>query len=191
MLYDLEKLRLHVEGRVSPARYEHSLAVQKAAIMLAKRYNADWFKAGVAGLLHDVCKSDNHEDTLNYLRACGILPDIITLENPYVWHAIAGAEYVREELRVDDDEIVSAIRWHCTTRANMSLLEKIVYVADKISEDRDYDDVIMYRKMAENSLESVIRSVLAWTIKKVVSSGKPLIKEAFEAYNYYVLEELQ
>jgi nicotinate-nucleotide adenylyltransferase len=189
MLYDLEKLRLHVEGRVSPARYEHSLAVQKMAIQLAKRYGADWYKAGVAGLLHDVCKSTDDGETLNYLRACGILPDILTLENPGVWHAIAAAEYVQEVLGVSDGEIISAIRWHATAREDMTTLEKVIYVADLISEDRDFDDAPMLRKMAENSLEAVLRYSLGWIIRQVTNRGKPIIQETWEAYNYYVLEE--
>jgi nicotinate-nucleotide adenylyltransferase len=191
MLPDLEKLRLHVEGRVSPARYEHSLAVQKMAIYLAKRHGADWYKAGVAGLLHDVCHDVEEADQLNYMRACGILPDILTLENPKVWHAIAGAEYAEDVLGVKDSEIISAIRWHTTARADMTVLEKVVYVADMVSGDRTFDDAPMLRKMAENSLEAVLRYSLGHNIQRVISRGKPIIQETWEAYNYYVLEEKQ
>ena len=189
MLPDLEKLRAHVQEKLSPERYRHSIAVQKAAMSLAKRHGADWYKAGVAGLVHDICKGMDEAEQLNYLRACGILPDILTLENPPIWHAMAAACYAEDALGIDDQEILDAVRYHATGRADMSLLEKVVYVADLISEAREFEDAPMMRKMAENTLDGVIRYSLRYIIHKVVRQGNPLVQDAWEAYNFYILDE--
>lgn len=189
MTYDLEKLRLHIAGRLTPKRYNHSVEVQKAATRLAKHYGIDWYKAGVAGLLHDVCHDMSYGDQLNYLRSCGILPDDLTLENPPLWHAIAGSVYVRDALGIDDEEIASAIRWHTSGRAEMSMMEKVVYVADLVSNDRDSPDLPMLREMAGQSLDTVMLYSLRYTLGRILHKGYPLVREAWEAYNYYLIKE--
>lgn len=185
MLYDMEKLRRQVEQRLSPARYRHSVAVQKAAMSLAKQYRADWYKAGVAGLLHDICHDMTPQAQLNYLRSCGILLDIFTLENPSLLHAIAGSVYIREAMGVDDEEILSAVRFHTTARRDMTTLEKVVYVADLVSEDRSFPDSAMLRQMAGQSLDAVLHYSLSYTMHKLIQGGKPIVQDAWEAYNAY------
>lgn len=186
MLPDIEKLRRQVEDKLSPERYRHSVAVQKQAVHLAGIHGGDWYKAGVAGLVHDVCHDMSYDEQLNYLRCCGILLDTLTMENPAVWHAICAGIYVEEVLGISDGEIVSAVRFHTTGRRAMSLLEKIVYVADLTSEDRVFSDSVELRALAEQSLDAVMKRSLQYTVAKLVREGNPLIQDAWEAYNYYI-----
>lgn len=186
MLLDLEKLRRAVEERLSPKRYAHSLAVEKQAAALARLHGADWFKAAAAGLLHDICHDLDEASQLNYLRSCGILLDVLTLENPPIWHAISGARYVQDVLGVTDREIVDAIRYHTTGRRDMSPLEKVVYVADLTSDDRTYPGVETYREAAGQSLDKVMRLSLRHTLQGLTDAGKPIVQDAYEAYNYYL-----
>lgn len=186
MLYDLEKLRVQVQQRLTPRRYAHSIAVQKQAVYLAKQYGADWYKAGVAGLVHDVCKDMDQDAQLNYLRSCGILLDVLTQDHPPVWHAIAGAEYAHRVMGIDDDEICGAIRYHTTGRRAMTLLEKVIYIADLTSEDRNYPDVGRVRKLATQSLDDAVWYCQRYIMGKLVLAGEPIMQEAWEAYNYYL-----
>lgn len=185
MLLDMEKLRSAMQARLTPARYAHSLAVRKQAMLLAGRFEYDWYKAGIAGLVHDVCKCMDLDAQLNYLSACGILLDDFTLAHPGVWHAISGAVYAERTLGIDDPEILDAIRYHTTGRANMSLGEKILYVADLSSEDRVFPDVARVRELAEDSLDAAIGYCQRYMAKKVILAGQPLLQDAWEAYNFY------
>lgn len=185
MLPDLERLRQSVRERLSPKRYRHSVAVQKRAAHLAQLYGADWYRAAVAGLLHDICHDLDRDAQLNYMRAHDILCDTATMENPPIWHAITGACFAREALGIRDEEILSAIRYHTTGRAEMTQLEKVVYVADLTSEDRTFPDIAYVRALSERSLEQALFYSLRHTMKKLIRNGKPLVRDAWEAYNYY------
>lgn len=187
MFYDINRMRRAVQSEVSEKRYRHCIAVQKKAVELSKIHGGDWYKAAVAGLLHDICREMPLEAQLNYLRRCGILLDTQILENPPIWHGLCGAEYIRAELGVKDSEILDSIRYHTTGRAAMTTLEKVVYIADLTSEDRDFPDVDYVRKLGEENLDEAMAYSLSYSITKVVSRKCPIVLDTFEAYNYYTL----
>lgn len=189
MLLDIEKLSAHARERLTPERYRHSVAVQKRAVYLAGRYGADWYKAAVAGLLHDICHDMDYPEQLNYLHCCGILLDVLALENPPTWHAVAGARYIQDTLGIRDQDVVDAVRYHTTGRAEMTLLDKVVYIADLTSEDRTFPDIDKVRALSERSLDEAVRYSLCYTVEQLIHRGKPLIRDAWEAYNYYLLKE--
>lgn len=186
MLPDIHKLRQAAKAKLTPRRYRHSLAVQKQAIHLAGRYGADWYKAAVAAIIHDICKDMHPDAQLNYLKSCGILVDVLTLENPAVWHAMAGEQYAKEILEIDDPDILSAVRYHTTGRKAMSLLEKVIYIADFTSEDRHYPDVACVRALSEQSLDLAVQYCLRHTMQTLLHTSRPIIQDAWEAYNYYM-----
>lgn len=186
MLYDLDKLREHVKGRLSEKRYRHSVCVQKEAMRLALRHGADWHKAGVAGLLHDICKDLPLGAQLNYLRSCGILLNILALENPGIWHAAAGAAYIERTLGIGDGEIIDAVRYHTTGRREMTPLEQVVFVADLTSADRDYPDVAHMRALADKDLDEAVLYAVRHAVQTLVKAEKPLTADTWEAYNYYL-----
>jgi len=148
-----EKLRLSLNKK----RYEHSIGTMREAITLAHRFGADGKKARLAGLLHD-CARFKQELLLLLAERYGLKPDTYEREVPELLHDRLGALLARDEYGIADEEILDAIRCHQLCRENMTLLDKIIYLADKIEPTRDYPGVDALRAIAEKDLD---RAVLA------------------------------
>lgn len=180
-LYDdgLDRYRELLHGKLNPRRLFHSECVSECAGVLAERYGASVEKARLAGLLHDVMKNAPANEQL------ALMPDITPLEllNSKVWHQISGEAFLRQNGIVTDEEILGAVRWHTTGKAGMTLLEKIIYVADFISADRDYKDVEVVRRLAYISLEHAILYTSRYTVNKMVSQDLLLHPATVECYN--------
>lgn len=184
-MYDIERLRRAVKMRLTDSRYRHSLAVQRRAAQLAAMHGADWYRAAVAGLVHDICHCDTKDEQLKYLRAHGILLDAFYRRHPQIWHAVTGAVYLREELRIADREILRAVRYHTTGCAGMSALEKVVYLADATSADRTYPGVEDLRALADADLDRAVYRALHHTVSKLVQNGQVVVQDAWDALRYY------
>ena len=180
-LYDdgLNRYRELLRGKLNPRRLFHSECVSECAGVLAERYGASVEKARLAGLLHDVMKNAPANEQL------ALMPNITPLEllNTKVWHQISGEAFLRQNGIVTDEEILGAVRWHTTGKAGMTLLEKIIYVADFISADRDYKDVEVVRRLAYISLEHAILYTSRYTVNKMVSQDLLLHPATVECYN--------
>ena len=159
-----EQFAAIIRRRLTPYRYAHSLAVADEAKRLALKYGADPAKAYTAGLLHDILKDASPAEQLQIAADFGILLDDTEQASQKLWHAHVGAVFVEKILGVTDPEIIGAIRYHTTGRANMTLLEKIIYIADFTAAGRDYDDVDVMRKLADQSLEEAMRYALHYTV---------------------------
>ena len=120
-------IREQLKSNLSEHRYQHTLGVEYTAAALAMRYGADIYKAELAGLLHD-CAKEYSNDVLQDL--CG------KSDVPKTLHAVYGPVLAKEKYGINDAEILASIRWHTTGKANMTLLEKIIYVADFIEPSR-------------------------------------------------------
>lgn len=160
-----------IRKRESEYRFAHSLEVAKSAEKLAKQYGGDVQKARFAGLMHDVMKDVSQNEQLQIFEDFDILLTDVEQHAPKLWHAMAGAAFLEYVLRMDDRDILNAVRYHTTARAGMSLLEKIVYVADFISADREYPDVDVMRKLAKQSLEDAMRYALEYTVRDLRQKG--------------------
>lgn len=177
------------KSRLSERRYIHSKNVAAAAVRLAKKYGEDPQRAELAGILHDITKEVNTENQLQIIESGGIILDDISEVSPQLLHAISGMVYCRDTLKINDEEILSAIRYHTTARANMSLLEKIIFIADFISDERDYDDVDIMRAECEKSLEDGMLYGLQFVIPDIVKRGRAVHPDALAAYNELVLNK--
>lgn len=111
--------------------------------------------------------------------------DPVEKEYPALWHAIAGAAFVRDELGIRDQDILNAIRYHTMARANMSMLERIVYVGDLISADRSYKDVDRMRKLAGRGLDLAVKEALRFAISDLAAKGNRIPRCTLEAYNSF------
>lgn len=171
---------------LKPRRFEHSLNVAQRAAALALLYEEDDKKAELAGLLHDCCKNMPQEEQLHWLQKSAIIFDKSFLEQPPLWHGFAAAEYVRCRFGIEDEDLLNALRYHTVGRANMSPLEKIVYLADLTSAERDYPDVDSVRETVDRSLEEGLRVSLLFTLGKLLQNGQPICRDCWEAYNCYV-----
>ncbi len=168
-------------------RYHHSLCVAEAAVTLAKKYGGDSRKAETAGILHDIMKDLPQGEQLKMMEQFGIILTNVERAAPKLWHAVLGAAYIKNELHLDDAEILDAVRYHTTGRENMTLLDKIIFIADFISADRDYEGVENLRKAAEVSLEQAMIAGITFTIQDLASGCKPIHPDTVAAYNQTVL----
>ena len=155
---------------------------------LAEKYGASTQKAYLAGLLHDVTKNSPKEEHLNIFSTFGIILNNVEKNAEKLWHAISGAAFVRYVLNVQDEQIIDAIRYHTTAKEDMSLLSKILYLADFSSRDRDYDDVDVMRKLVDISIEKALSYALSYSIKDLVENGRALHLDTIYAYNEIVLK---
>ena len=177
----------HIRERLSDYRFKHAVNVSKEAVRLAIKYGGDVEKAELAGLLHDVMKDAGKKEQLALIEKYGVRLNEVEQNAPKLWHAIAGAVYVRKVLKIRDKDIVNAVRYHTTARAGMSLLEKIVYIADYTSEERDYKGVEKMRKASNVSLEYAMEEALAFGIEARAEDHTAIHPDTFEAYNEIML----
>lgn len=178
-----EDYRSLIKNRMSEMRYIHSLNVAKAAAALAEHYGADVKKAEIAGILHDCCKEIPKDEMLQIITSGGIILDAAEKSSSKLWHAIAGSVYVRDELNIQDDDIINSIKYHTTGRAGMSLLEKIIFIADFIGEEREYDGVEIMRKKAFTCLEDAMLFGLQFTITDLARRKLQIHSNALFCYN--------
>ncbi|MDO5564391.1 MAG: bis(5'-nucleosyl)-tetraphosphatase (symmetrical) YqeK [Eubacteriales bacterium] len=129
-----------IKEKLSLERLNHSISVSLTAANLSFYYNQDVEKSLIAGLLHDICKPLNLEECKSLGQKYNFTFDDEDIKSPQVLHGIIGAEYVKNELLIDDENIYYAIKNHTIGRPNMREIEKIIYVADYIEPLRDDDN---------------------------------------------------
>ncbi len=181
-----ENYKKILKERLNEKRYYHSLCVADEAKRLAEKYGADEDKAYLSGLLHDITKNASKEEHLQYFDDFGIILDDIEKNTEKLWHAISGAVYTKNILNINDSDILDAIRYHTTAKADMSLLSKILYLADFTSADRDYEDVDVIRKLVDESLDDALVYALQYSICDLVNRKRTVHLDTFNAYNYAV-----
>lgn len=178
-----------IKKKLSEYRFYHSLNVADEAKRLALKYGADPEKAYTAGLVHDIMKDTPKNEQLKLFEKYNINLTPVELESPKTWHAMSGEAYLRNELNVTDEEILKAVRYHTTARAGMSLLEKVLYIADYTSAERNYDDVDVMREKADRSLEEAMLYGLQFTINEMVAEGRAVHPDSIHAYNEVAISE--
>ncbi|WP_052446840.1 nicotinate-nucleotide adenylyltransferase [Candidatus Soleaferrea massiliensis] len=173
-----------LQKKLTPYRYYHSCKVAGMAVRLARHYREDVGKALRAGLLHDIMKDTKGDVQLQIMKKFGIMTDMVS-EIPQLWHSLAGSLYVKHVLEISDEDIIHAVRYHTSARANMSRLEKIIYLADLVSEDRDYKDVKRMREIAFASLEEGMREALLYSVSDLNKKQRAIVGDTREAYQQY------
>ncbi len=149
----------------------HSEGVAGAARQLACSYGADGDKACLAGYLHDYGKRYSAKELARLAAQMQVKIDPVSLKEPRLLHAPVGALLLKRDLGLDDEDILTAVRFHTTGVPGMSLLDKILYLADYIEPGRDYEGVSEIRKLAENSLEQALLAAVDNTIRSVLRRG--------------------
>lgn len=184
-----EKIITLIRSKLSADRFNHSLNVADSAKELALSYGADADKAYTAGLLHDVMKNASEEEQLGVLSEAGIELMPVERENKKLWHAIAGAAFVKFVMGIDDRDIIRAVRYHTTGRSGMSLLERIVYLADYISADRNYNGVEDMRRLCKSDSDEAILYALTFGIPDLVSKGRVIHPDSIDLYNEVIIKK--
>ena len=176
----LDQLRPVALSYLRHKRIPHVLGTEQEAIRLAERYGADVEKARVAALLHDCTKKLDMDEQLALCRHYGIELDELERKALKLLHAKTGAAVARDVFGVDD-EIYRAIWWHTTGHANMTLLEKIIYLADYIEPSRDFPGVDKLRAVCYKDLNEGLLTGLEMTIEEMTGMGNPVHRATIEA----------
>lgn len=186
------KIKKYLENELSEKRFKHSLGVAEEAERLAEKYGADRKKAYLAGLVHDVAKEIDADSARNMLKdRFGIRVDPVTYNVPKLLHAPLGACLSQTEFGIFDAEILDAIKYHTTAKADMSLLTKIIYMADYIEPNRDFEGVDELRKQAYQDLDEAIITGLDYTISELLNDGKMFHPDTVHARNYLILQKIK
>lgn len=186
MYENTDEIKAFLKKRLSKKRYIHSLNVADECIRLAELYSIDKNKAYYAGLLHDVCKEQPFAEQKEMVIKSQLDVERAEITSKPLWHAIAGAVYVRDVLGVSDRDTLNAIRFHTIAHAGMTRFEEIVYLADLISADRDYKDVGKMRKLAYYDIDNAMLEGLIYSVDSTMKKNGYLPHYTIEAYNQYV-----
>ena len=186
-MYDTEAYMKILKNTLSSRRCYHSLCVSQSAKKLAERYNQDVEKAEIAGLFHDITKEMGKAAQLEIIKYAGVELHPFDKRGDKFLHQASGSAMAKI-LGIEDEEILEAIRYHTTGKANMTMLEQIIYLADFISADRDYKDIDIIRKETQRGIEYGLLYGTAYTIKSVASRQILLHPMTVEAYNWIIDE---
>ncbi|CAM3440323.1 bis(5'-nucleosyl)-tetraphosphatase (symmetrical) YqeK [Marinicrinis lubricantis] len=153
-----------VREQMPEKRWRHTEGVIQSAIQLAKQYGSDPSKAELAAILHDVAKYWPVERQREVLIESGYAEDLLAYDKP-LWHGPVGAYVAQKEYGIADQDILNAIRYHTSGRVGMSLLEKVICLADYIEPGRDFPGVEDIRRLSASSLEEALVEGLDGTIR--------------------------
>lgn len=183
----MEDLRMAMKSIQDEPRYEHTLGVAYTAACLAGLYGVDTGKALRAGLLHDCAKCIDAAGKISLCKGYGIAISEIEMRNPSLLHAKLGAKLAADRYNEKDEDVLSAIENHTTGRAGMSMLEKIIFVADYIEPGRDKaPDLYEVRKLAFGNIDKALVKILQDTLEYLKRKGDeidPATKRTLEYYN--------
>lgn len=181
---DYEKI---IARRMKEGRFRHSKNVAKEAVRLARKYGADEKKAEIAGILHDATKETGDSEQLELINRAGIELSELEYSSRKLWHAISGAAFAKVEMGIDDPDIINAIRYHTTGRAGMTMLEKVIFIADFTSAERDYDGVDRMRRVADKDIDDACLEGMSFTIADLATRKLTIAPDSFSGYNYFAL----
>lgn len=162
---DIEYIKKELKESIGDKLYIHSVNVMNTAIDLATFYKVNVEKACIAGLLHDCGKLYNK--------------NIGNLE-----HASLGAEIAKDKYEIEDKEIIEAILYHTTGRKNMTMLEKIIYLADKIEPNRSYDGLDKIREMVYLNIDKAIIKSFESTFGYLKAKNVYIDKKSLDSYEF-------
>ncbi|HEY9060146.1 MAG TPA: bis(5'-nucleosyl)-tetraphosphatase (symmetrical) YqeK [Pseudobacteroides sp.] len=185
----IDEMRNKLEKTLSKKRFKHSLGVMYTAVDLAKIYGVDVEKAAVSGLLHDCAREIKGAEVFKACEKYGIEIDVFTRNQPSLLHGSIGAEIAREEYGIKDRSVLTAIKYHTTGRADMDMLEKIIYIADYIEPGRSFQGVEEARKEAFKDIDRTMLMALDRTINHIIEKKSYIHVDAIHARNY-ILEQM-
>ncbi len=187
-LYDAQPelawLREQAYAMLDERRIAHVAGCESEAIELARRWGEDPELAAEAGILHDITKRLSYEEQLNLLKKYDILTDTAELAIPKLLHARTGAAVAGDRFGASD-EVCSAIRWHTTGRPDMTVLEKILYLADYIEPTRDFPGVEALRSLAYEDLDRAMLLGLQMSVEEIRRGGTEPYHDTLDAYIWF------
>ena len=178
----MDSINSYIEKNLSDKRRAHVYGVVETAKLLAEKYGCDIDKAETAALFHDMFRSTPVEVLNMYVRQLNL--DKAYLDNANLAHGPIAAVIMERDYGIDDQDLLNAVKYHTTGRAGMSVLEKVIYLADAIEPGRNYPDVDKARKLAEESLEKACLFSMEHSIDYIRERGLFLHEDTIKARDY-------
>ncbi|MEH7236097.1 bis(5'-nucleosyl)-tetraphosphatase (symmetrical) YqeK [Bacillus sp. JJ1562] len=183
-----EKALEIVKEQLTGHRYQHTLGVMETAIQLSKRFNVDVKKAETAAIFHDYAKFRPKDEMKQIIIDQHMSSDLL-FHNTELWHAPVGAYLVKTEVGIEDEEILDAIRFHTSGREKMTLLEKVIFVADYIEPGRHFPGVEEGRELAKQDLDNALIYALRNTIMFLAKKNQAIYPDTLRTYNSLIFEK--
>ena len=180
---DLVWLRIRSQKYLADKRIPHVLGCEQEAVRLAERWGADTGLAAEAGILHDITKKLNAEEQLKLCEKYDIIADTDEKSNFKLLHAKTGAAFARDLFGIND-EVYGAIFWHTTGRRDMTLLEKIIYMADYMEPNRSFEGVNELRRLAYLDLDRAMILGLEMSVDELRKHGVTPHRHSLEALEW-------
>ena len=189
----MKKIKKYLKKHLTKDRYHHTLGVASTAVAMAMRYNPDPSnsnfikRAELAGLLHDCAKCMDNNKKLRICEKNNLSCSSFEKSHPYLLLGKVGAYIAQTKFKIEDNDILQAITWHTTGRPDMSLLEKIIFIADYIEPSRTpVPELNLIRQLAFVDIDKAMEKILSNTLKFLESKGNPIDKMTQTTYDSYV-----
>lgn len=187
---DLEKIQKKLENKLKKDRFQHTLGVMYTAGSLAMRYSENLEEALTAGLLHDCAKYASIKEQIKQCKKYQIKLEKAELEIPALIHAKLGAYLAEKKYGIENPRVLDAIRYHTTGRPHMSMLDKIIYLADYIEPGRKMiPGLPEIRNLSFIDINRAVCQCAAATLKYLEASKRPIDPMTRKTYEYYKTEQ--
>lgn len=178
-------IKKYLAENLSDKRFIHSLNVAEEAVKLAKKYDENIYKAYIAGLLHDCAKEIPNSQKILMCNEYGMKLDRVLARQPDLTHSFLAAQIAHYKFSVNDTDILHAISYHTTGKKRMSMLEKIIYIADCIEPNRTYEQIKYLRELAYENINKAVAYTLKVTMAKNKEGGRIIHPLSLEAFQFY------
>lgn len=181
-----ERINNDIKEKLSEHRYRHSIGVMKMAEKLTEFYNLDTKKARLIGLVHDIAKEMSMEEIKEYTKKYNIELSELEIQNKELIHSKIGADISKRQYGFDD-EMAKAILYHTTGNPNMDMMAKVIFMADKVEENRVYSDIEERRKLCFENIDKAIIETINYTTKHCIERGEVIHPDSIFTRNKLLL----
>lgn len=179
---EYEKVEVEVSKILSQKRFNHSLGVAKKAEELAIKYGENAKIARLIGIAHDIAKEMSDEENLNYIKDNNIKINEVEKFNPKLLHGKIGADVCKKKFGFNE-QMQNAIKYHTTGNINMDEMAKIIYLADKIEDGREYKDLEVAREKVNTSLDAGMLYMISREIRRCIDKNRLIHMDSVELFN--------
>lgn len=176
------------KSNMTEDRFEHCIGVSKTAKKLAELNQYDKDKAALAGFIHDYAKQVSVKEYREVIKTKGFDRDLLSW-NRSIWHGIVGTYFIQRDLKINDSEILTAVRRHTTADVEMTTLDKIVFMADYIEPGRSFPGVEEARKITYANIDKGVGYQLAHTLEFLIEKRNKIYPRTLDAYNVWGIKE--
>lgn len=187
-LLSVEEIKKYLKENLKESRYNHTLGVCEIALELAELNGVSKEKAEIAALAHDVAKNLSKEQMMKIIKDNNIILSNVEKENMNLWHSIIAPIVAEEKLGITDEDILDAVRWHTTGKEDMSVLTKIIYIADMIEPGRSFPGLEDIRKETFEDLDKGVYTGLTHSIQFLLSKNLLIDENTIKARNYFLFK---